>query len=157
AWRAAKDNVAVTAYEVFRGGNRIATVSGTKLTVNGLAPDHTYTFRVRARDAAGKRSAVSVPVTVLTDVTPPSAPGGFEIVQQNRDSLQIRWSAASDNVDSSPTYLVFVRDPSGSVAGGARVTINGTTAAVTGLSGGTPYPVETSDIHRNGNRTTPGG
>jgi membrane-bound lytic murein transglycosylase B/chitodextrinase len=154
AWGAARDNVAVTAYEVFRGGNRIATVSGTKLTVNGLAPDHTYTFRVRARDAAGNRSAFSVPVTVLTDVTPPSAPAGFEIVQQNRDSLQIRWSAASDNVDSSPTYLVFVRDPSGAIAGGARVTINGTTAAVTGLSAGTPYTVELFAIDSNGNRSS---
>jgi chitodextrinase len=153
AWGTAKDNVGVTAYEVFRGGNRIATVSGTKLTVNGLAPDHTYTFRVRARDAAGNYSALSASVTVLTDVTPPSAPAGLEIVQQNRDSLNIRWAAASDNVDSSPTYLVFVRDPSGAVAGGARVTVDGTTAAVGGLSSGTPYTVELFAIDSNGNRS----
>ncbi len=154
AWGAAKDNVAVTAYEVFRGGNRIATVSGTKLTVNGLAADHTYTFRVRARDAAGNHSALSAPVTVLTDVTPPSVPAGLEIVQQDRDSLQLRWAAASDNVDSSPTYLVFVRDPSGAVAAGARVTVDGTTAGVAGLSSGTPYTVELFAIDGNGNRSS---
>jgi chitodextrinase len=154
AWGAAKDNVAVTAYEVFRGGNRIATVGGTKLTVNGLAADHTYTFRVRARDAAGNHSALSGPVTVLTDVTPPSVPAGLEILQQDRDSLQLRWAAASDNVDSSPTYLVFVRDPSGAVAGGARVTVDGTTAAVAGLSSGTPYTVELFAIDSNGNRSS---
>jgi chitodextrinase len=154
AWGAAKDNVAVTAYEVFRGGNRVATVSGTKLTVNGLAADHTYTFRVRARDAAGNHSALSGPVTVLTDVTPPSAPAGLEILQQDRDSLQLRWAAANDNVDSSPTYLVFVRDPSGAVAGGARVTVDGTTAAVAGLSSGTPYTVELFAIDSNGNRSS---
>jgi len=153
-WGTAKDNVGVSAYEVFRGSSRIATVSGTKLTVNGLAPDHTYTFRVRARDAAGNHSALSASVTVLTDVTPPSAPGGLEIVQQNRDSLNIRWAAASDNVDSSPTYLVFVRDPSGAVAGGARVTVDGTTAAVGGLSSGTPYTVELFAIDSNGNRSS---
>jgi len=65
-WNASTDNVAVTGYEVFRGGTSIGTATGTSFNVTGLAPATAYAMRVRARDAAGNWSAQSAVLNVTT-------------------------------------------------------------------------------------------
>ncbi|GII63778.1 endoglucanase [Sphaerisporangium krabiense] len=68
-WAPAGDNVAVTGYELARtgpDGTVGSTTTATSVTVTGLAPGHRYTFRVRARDAAGNRGPWSAPATVTT-------------------------------------------------------------------------------------------
>ncbi|MFC5289690.1 proprotein convertase P-domain-containing protein [Actinokineospora guangxiensis] len=70
AWDAATDNVGVTGYEVYNGSTLATTVAGTSATVDGLSADTAYTFTVRARDAAGNRSAPSAAVNARTQ------PGG---------------------------------------------------------------------------------
>lgn len=72
SWNASTDNVGVTAYEVYQGSSLAATVTNTSATITGLTPNTTYTFTVRARDAAGNRSAASNAVTVTTDSDSPS-------------------------------------------------------------------------------------
>jgi hypothetical protein len=67
AWNASTDNVGVTGYEV----NGSPVGSGTSTTVSGLSPSTTYTFTVRAVDAAGNRSGASNQVSATT-----SAGGG---------------------------------------------------------------------------------
>jgi chitodextrinase len=66
AWNASTDNVGVSGYEVLRNGTVAATVSGTGHTDTGLASSTSYTYTVRALDAAGNRSAAGTPVTVQT-------------------------------------------------------------------------------------------
>ncbi|MGH8775185.1 MAG: glycosyl hydrolase family 18 protein [Jiangellaceae bacterium] len=66
AWNASTDNVGVTGYDVFRNGSLLITVTGTTHTVGGLTPNTTYTFRVRARDAAGNLSGLSNTVSETT-------------------------------------------------------------------------------------------
>jgi chitinase len=66
AWTASTDNVGVSGYDVYRGSTRATTVTGTGATVGGLAAGTSYTFTVRARDAAGNVSAASNAVTVTT-------------------------------------------------------------------------------------------
>jgi hypothetical protein len=65
AWDASTDDVGVTKYIVIRDGARIAAVKApkTSYTDTSVAADETYTYRVRARDAAGNRSKVSKAVT----------------------------------------------------------------------------------------------
>lgn len=46
----------------------MTTVSGTSATVTGLAADTSYTFTVKAKDAAGNVSAASSALTVKTEV-----------------------------------------------------------------------------------------
>ncbi|UQU66878.1 PQQ-dependent sugar dehydrogenase [Couchioplanes caeruleus] len=72
-WTAATDNVAVTAYVVYRDGVAIGTVPGsaanppaTSYTDSGLRPDTEYRYAVLARDAQGNASAQSAGVTVST-------------------------------------------------------------------------------------------
>ena len=76
AWSASTDAVGVTGYEVFQGSGTtpVATSTGTSATVSGLSPATAYTFRVKARDAAGNRSAASSAVTATTasGTTPPA-------------------------------------------------------------------------------------
>jgi chitinase len=76
-WDASTDNVGVTQYEVFQNGSSIGGGSATNLTVTGLAPATSYTFRVRARDAAGNVSALSNQVTATTQ--PGGGGGGGQI------------------------------------------------------------------------------
>ncbi|MEU0336236.1 carbohydrate binding domain-containing protein [Streptomyces sp. NPDC006193] len=66
-WNAATDDTGVTGYDVYSGSNRLLTVSGTSATVSGLSPSTSYTFSVRARDAAGNTSPASGSVTVTTE------------------------------------------------------------------------------------------
>ncbi|WCR29849.1 glycosyl hydrolase family 18 protein [Paenibacillus thiaminolyticus] len=70
SWSAASDNVGVTGYEVYRNGTLAGTTAIPSYTVTGLTPDTSYSFAVKAKDAAGNASASSAAVTVTT------APGG---------------------------------------------------------------------------------
>ncbi|GAA2748092.1 glycoside hydrolase family 18 chitinase [Kitasatospora cinereorecta] len=66
SWAAATDNVGVTAYDVYNGATIARTVTGTSATVDSLAADTSYTFTVKARDAAGNTSPASGAVTART-------------------------------------------------------------------------------------------
>jgi chitodextrinase len=66
SWSGATDNVAVTAYDVYRGATLIGSVGTTTFGVTGLTPLTTYSFTVRAKDAAGNVSVASNVVTVTT-------------------------------------------------------------------------------------------
>jgi len=80
-WSASTDNVGVNAYDVTRNGAALATVSGatTSFTDNTAAPNTTYTYAVRARDAAGNPSPYgsAAPATTPAPPTPVFA-DGFE-------------------------------------------------------------------------------
>ncbi|WP_405059251.1 cellulose binding domain-containing protein [Kribbella sp. NBC_01505] len=66
AWNASTDNIGVTGYDVYSGSAVLITTDGTTGTVGGLNPGTTYTFAVRARDAAGNSSAAGNTVTATT-------------------------------------------------------------------------------------------
>lgn len=71
SWSGATDNVAVTGYDVYQGASLIGSTASTSYTVTSLSPSTTYTFSVRAKDAAGNvsSSSNSVNVTTLTGST----------------------------------------------------------------------------------------
>jgi hypothetical protein len=56
----------VTGYDVYSGSTKVATVTGTSATVNGLAAGTGYSFTVVARDTKGRSSAPSPAVPVTT-------------------------------------------------------------------------------------------
>ncbi|QNE17362.1 hypothetical protein F1D05_04800 [Kribbella qitaiheensis] len=67
-WNASSDNVAVTGYQIYRGTTLAATVPATakSYTDTALSPETTYSYSVRAVDAAGNRSGASNTATVTT-------------------------------------------------------------------------------------------
>jgi chitodextrinase len=73
-WNASTDNVGVTGYEVFRDGSLLATVTATNTSATGLTASTSYTFKVRAKDAAGNSSAFTNDISVTT--LPSGGPDG---------------------------------------------------------------------------------
>ena len=81
SWTASTDNVGVTGYRVERctGANcatfaQIATPTGTTFSNTGLAGSTSYSYRVRAVDAAGNLSAYSGIASATTAAPPVAAP-----------------------------------------------------------------------------------
>ncbi len=66
SWTAATDNYGVAGYYVYRNGTQIAAPSGTSYTDSSLSPSTTYSYTVKAADAAGNLSAASSAVGVTT-------------------------------------------------------------------------------------------
>ncbi len=66
SWTASTDNVGVTGYEIFESGSSIGTVTGTSASITGLTANTSYSFNVRAFDAAGNNSAMSNIANVTT-------------------------------------------------------------------------------------------
>ncbi|MFC4036175.1 fibronectin type III domain-containing protein [Streptomyces polygonati] len=67
AWDAVRTGAAaVTGYDIYANGNKVAATTGTTTTVSGLTPASGYSFTVAARDAKGHRSAASKAVPVTT-------------------------------------------------------------------------------------------
>ena len=93
SWTASTDNVGVTAYEIVRGTQTIATVDGSKTTYAdaGLAPNSSYTYAVKAKDARGNVSA-SATTTVTTFASSDNflANPGFETV--GADGRPANWT-----------------------------------------------------------------
>jgi hypothetical protein len=66
-WRASIDNVGVVGYDIYRDGILQASVPPvTSFTDTTVAPDTTYSYVIRARDAAGRESNPSSRATVTT-------------------------------------------------------------------------------------------
>jgi chitodextrinase len=89
SWTGSTDNVAVAQYRVERcqsvgcaNFTQIATPAGTTFNDTGLAASTSYSYRVRAADAAGNVSNYSNVASATTSavVTPPATP---TFVQQN--------------------------------------------------------------------------
>lgn len=66
-------NCVLTGYTVFRNGVAVGTTNSPNISITGLSPLTTYTFRVAATDAAGS-SAQSAPINVTTLNGPPPPP-----------------------------------------------------------------------------------
>ena len=118
SWTASTDNVGVTGYDVYQGASVIATVSTTTYQVTGLTASTSYSFNVRAKDAAGNESAASNTVNVTTlDIPDTTAPvitlnGPSTINLLVGDSYVEQGATATDNIDGDLTASIVI---SGSV------------------------------------------
>ncbi|WP_423802973.1 fibronectin type III domain-containing protein [Paenibacillus dendrobii] len=152
AWNASTDNVGVTGYDVYQGSAVVGSVSGSTLafTHTGLAADTTYSYTVKAKDAAGNVSAASSALSVKTstsgggaDTQAPTMPTNLAVTGVTTSSVSLSWTASTDNVGVTG-YNVY--------QGTTQVmTVTGTSATVTGLTAGTAYTfkVEAKDAAGN--------
>ncbi len=100
SWNAATDNVGVAAYRVFRNGVLLKSTTATSAQDATLKGGQSYSYSVRAADAAGNVSppSAAVPV-VVTDGTPPSAITQLKVVVRPKPwGATLTWKGATDNV-----------------------------------------------------------
>jgi chitodextrinase len=110
SWTASTDNVGVTGYRVERcqGAGcttfvQIATPTGTTFSNTGLIAATSYSYRVKAVDAASNVSVnysnvASATTLAAADTTPPTAPGTLTATAASRSRINLTWAAATDNV-----------------------------------------------------------
>jgi len=107
SWDAATDNVAVTGYLIERCNGtgctnfaQIVSVTSTTYNNTALTVATSYSYRIRARDAANNKSAYSaiVSATTLPDTQPPTAPAGLGITVSSATQLVLSWTAATDDI-----------------------------------------------------------
>jgi len=65
-WTASTDNVGVMGYQVFRNGTQVGTPSGTSYNDTGLTAGTSYSYTVKAVDAANNVSAISNTASATT-------------------------------------------------------------------------------------------
>ncbi len=135
-WTAATDNVAVTSYDVYQNSVKINTDPVTTLTYNvtGLTQGTTYSFFVKASDAAGNVSANSTTLNATTtDTQAPAAPTGLVSSNITSSAVTLSWTAATDNI-AVTGYDVYQNNVKINTANVAS-----TTYAVSGLTASTTY------------------
>ncbi len=153
-WNASTDDVGVVGYDIYR-----ATSQGGPYTVIATEPttafqdadltDGTYWYYLRAVDAAGNTSwrtgYKSVEVTgAVADTERPSPPKGLMVAAVGTDSIDLTWTASTDNIGVAG-YQIF--DSAGTVVGVA----SSTTGTVTGLASGTTYSFYVKALDDAGN------
>jgi Raf kinase inhibitor-like YbhB/YbcL family protein len=139
AWDAATDNIGVTGYDVYQHGQLMKSVGNVlATTVEGLTPDTDYEWAVFAKDAAGNVSPASNVVVVRTNPAPPdnqapTVPGNLNSPRKTATTVDLAWTASTDNVRVTG-YDIFRDNVQSGTADG---TATSTTAA--GLTTGTAY------------------
>ncbi|HEY7292623.1 MAG TPA: fibronectin type III domain-containing protein [Vicinamibacterales bacterium] len=151
AWAASTDNVGVTAYRVERcqGAGcssfvEITALSGTGTSYSDTAvvANTSYSYRVRATDAAGNLGGYSNTASATTpapDTTPPSAPGTLTATAFTGTQINVQWGAATDDVGVAGYRLERCQGVGCSAFNKLGTTITGTSFSDTALSPNTSY------------------
>src|SRR5260370_21314532 len=109
AWTTSTDNVGVSGYMVERCQGaacsnfaQIAALTTTTFNDTGLTSSTSYSYRVRATDAASNLSSYSAISTTKTSApphtTPPTAPTNLTASAASASQLHLSWTASTDNV-----------------------------------------------------------
>jgi chitodextrinase len=147
SWGASTDDTGPVSYRVYRNGTLVATIAETQWTDPGVAGGTTYTYSVRAIDAAGNLGDAAS-ATVAVDFTPPSAPASLTAVWAGGPSrVELSWPAASD--DLGVVAYEVSRD------GTALGTTPTTAFTDSAVSPATTYSYAVVAIDAGGNRSDP--
>jgi chitodextrinase len=148
-WNAAKDDMAVVGYNIFRNGLYVASTAGAKYTITGLNPLSSHNITVQAYDAVRNKSARSIALSVTTaappDVTAPSVPTNLTFSDLTGMSVIVRWNASTDNVGVTG-YNVYVN-------GVYNKTVTNRVTTLTGLSDVTTYSIFIQAVDAGKNRS----
>jgi chitinase len=109
SWTASTDNVGVVGYDVYNGAALAGSTTTTSFTVSGLSASTSYSFTVKAKDAAGNVSAASTAAAVTTSAggtcTDPAwnaatAYNGGARVSYNSKAYTAKWWTQNEQPDT---------------------------------------------------------
>jgi endonuclease I/chitodextrinase len=147
SWLAATDNIGVTGYDVYMNNALKATVTGLSTTITGLTASTSFSFYVKAKDAAANSSVASNTVnattTGATDTVAPTAPTSLIASGTTSTATNLSWTAATDNIGVTG-YDVYQ-------GATLKATVTGTTYSVTGLTAATAYTFSVKSKDAAGN------
>ena len=138
SWTASTDNIMVATYDIYLDGTLKTSSSSNSITVTGLNPSTTYSFYVKAKDAAGNTSSQS---NTTTGTTTENTGGGgstgttcgtetFETIPASSSSYSTRtwtsnsitWTATDARTDETlDNRAIVIRNgslQSSSISGG---------------------------------------
>ncbi|MDQ1738693.1 MAG: chitinase, partial [Pseudonocardiales bacterium] len=138
-----------SAQDVYRNGQWLATVGPAAVSYIDAAPVAGASYTLRAHDLVRNQSGDSAPATVGsgTDTTPPTAPGNLTATATGPTSVQLGWTASTDNVGVTGynIYRGSASTPLASVAGTITSYVDNTVAAATSYT----YTVKAKDAAGN--------
>jgi hypothetical protein len=102
SWNASSDNVGVAGYYVFRNGTQIGQSSSTSFTDTTTSGSTTYSYTVKAFDAAGNQSSSSN----STSITTPSGGGSGGLTFTPIDDASVYQDSPDSNFGSNSTVEV---------------------------------------------------
>jgi hypothetical protein len=153
-----------SAQDIYRDGQWLATVGPDVVSYTDAAPIDGASYTIRAHDLARNQSGDSAPASVGsgTDTTPPTAPGALTATATGPASVQLSWTASTDNVGVTgyDIYRGSATTPLASVAGTVTGYVDNTVSAQQTYS----YTVKARDAAGNNSTasntatvTTPAG
>ncbi|AXK35194.1 fibronectin type III domain-containing protein [Streptomyces armeniacus] len=158
-WDRSADAGDVRRYEVHRDGVKVKNVPAERhmVDVTGLKASASYTFSVRARDAAGNLSKpgaaprVTTPSAAADDSQAPSRPNGLDGRADGPRSATLTWKRSKDDNEVT-SYDIHQAGTKIHSVDGAK-----TTASVTTLRPGTRYTftVKARDAADNASPASP--
>jgi chitodextrinase len=98
-WSASTDNVGVTGYEIYRDNQKIGTTSKTTYTDTNLTIGTTYTYTVRAYDAADNKSALSSAISAKITAAAQNGIGLRGEYYNNKDLTEQKLTRIDSNVN----------------------------------------------------------
>lgn len=121
SWTPSADDVGVAGYWVSRDGTVVGAPTATTFADDTAAADHTYSYRVRAYDAAGNVGPETAALTVTApsgspDTTAPTVPGRFRALVDGT-SVYLAWDPSYDAGGLSAYLVSRVGVEIGSTAG----------------------------------------
>ncbi|MGZ5534094.1 MAG: DUF7402 domain-containing protein [Methylobacter sp.] len=136
-WNASTDNVGVTGYRIYRNGTQINTSTATSFTDTTVTAGTSYSYTIKAYDAAGNLSASSNTATVNTPQTSSAVTiSSYSAGSLTANSAKINWTT---NVPSTGVVSY------GTSATNLNSQVSATTSAtsqsvqINGLASGTTY------------------
>ena len=151
-WTAATDNVAVTGYNVYRNGMKVAAATGTNWKDTNVTAGTSYSYEVAAVDAAGNESPrsnrASAKAQTAVDTTKPSTPGTANVTGATSSTISLAWGASTDDVRVAG-YRVYRNGTYLTEVTSASFTDRGLNASTTYV-----YDVKAFDAHGNESAST---
>jgi chitodextrinase len=149
SWSASSDNVGVMGYRIEQCEGvgcgafaQVGTTGGTVFSRLGLSNSTSYTFRVRAFDAASNSSAYSPTATATTtaesDTEAPTTPTALTATASSSSQIDLAWNPSSDNL-AVTSYLIERCQGAGCSTFTQIATTPGTSYTNASLNGSTSY------------------